>query len=119
MELDDSGRYRPRLDGTDGDAPVLAVCPFTNEGEHEDEIGTRLFGADCAPHDRIGFHLRTYAGHVTEDGYRAAGSSGGVGTWVLVELLRRDVVDAVLHVRPRAPEADDGRPSRPALRRHH
>ena len=110
MELDDSGRYRPRLDGaSDGDAPVLAVCPFTNEGEHEDEIGARMFGADCEPHDRIGFHMRTYAGYVAEDGYRAAGSSGGVGSWVLVELLRRDVVDAVLHVRPRSPEADDGR----------
>jgi coenzyme F420-reducing hydrogenase beta subunit len=109
MELDDSGRYRPRLDGSDRDAPVLAVCPFTNEGEHEGELGARLFGADCEPHDRIGFHMRTYAGHVAEDGYRAAGSSGGVGTWVLVELLRRDMVDAVLHVRPRSPDADDSR----------
>jgi coenzyme F420 hydrogenase subunit beta len=109
MELDDSGRYRPRLDGPDGDAPVLAVCPFTNEGEHEDELGGRLFGADCEPHERIGFHMRTYAGYVAEDGYRAAGSSGGVGSWVLVELLRREVVDAVLHVRPRSPGADDGR----------
>lgn len=108
MELDDSGRYRPRLDGQ-GDAPVLAVCPFTNEAEHEDEIGRRLFAADCEPHDRIGFHMRTWAGHVAEGGYRAAGSSGGLGTWILVELLRRDLVDAVLHVRPRSPAEDDPR----------
>jgi coenzyme F420 hydrogenase subunit beta len=88
---------------------VLAVCPFADEGEHEDEIGARLFGADAEPHERIGYHLRTYAGHVAEDGFRAAGSSGGVGSWVLVELLRRGLIDAVVHVRPRTPGPDDSR----------
>jgi coenzyme F420 hydrogenase subunit beta len=111
MELDASGRYTPRLTGN-GDgagASVLAVCPFADEGEHEDEIGARLFGDGAEPHERIGFHMRTWAGHVAEDGYRAAGSSGGLGTWILVELLRRGTVDAVLHVRPRSPDADDSR----------
>jgi coenzyme F420-reducing hydrogenase beta subunit len=40
----------------------------------------------------------TYAGWVIEADYRAKGSSGGVASWLLVELLRLKAVDHVVHV---------------------
>jgi coenzyme F420-reducing hydrogenase beta subunit len=49
---------------------------------------------------RVGRWTACFAGHVTEDGYRETGSSGGMGSWLAVELLRRDLVDSVLHVKP-------------------
>jgi coenzyme F420-reducing hydrogenase beta subunit len=36
---------------------------------------------------------------VADDGYREAGSSGGLVSWLLVELLTRGVVDGVVHVK--------------------
>lgn len=76
------------------------VCPFSTQARNEDDIARALFAAQCQPHPEIGYYLQTYAGHVVEDGYRANGSSGGMGTWLIAELLRKDLVDAVIHVKP-------------------
>jgi len=112
MELDPLGRWVPRVDPHADpvrlDAPVLSVCPFSDSGPDEDAIAADAFPT-AAPHARVGRLLGAYAGHAVDASLRAEGSSGGIGTWILTELLRRDLVDEVLHVRPRRPSRDDAR----------
>jgi coenzyme F420 hydrogenase subunit beta len=112
MELDPRGRWLPSVDPhaePDAlDAPVLDVCPFTNHGPDEDALAGASFPA-AVPHPRVGRLLGAYAGHATDPELRARGSSGGIGTWILSELLERGLVDEVLHVRPRRPSAEDPR----------
>ncbi|WP_165607518.1 Coenzyme F420 hydrogenase/dehydrogenase, beta subunit C-terminal domain [Mycolicibacterium monacense] len=68
----------------------------------EDALAQRLFasttGAKYEP--IIGYYRRLFAGHVIEGSFRREGSSGGFATWVLCELLKRDLVDYVIHVKP-------------------
>lgn len=105
IAFDGAGRLQAERDPAappDADAPVLDVCPFSGHGPDEDAIaGARFADHAGAAHDgRVGFHLRTWAGHVATGGDRARGSSGGLTSWLLVRLLETDAVDAVVHVRP-------------------
>jgi coenzyme F420 hydrogenase subunit beta len=77
-----------------------AVCPFSSTAMNEDEIGRRRFTAIPSFTPKIGRWTSCHAGYVTEDDYRECGASGGMGSWLLAELLRRGLVDAVLHVKP-------------------
>jgi coenzyme F420 hydrogenase subunit beta len=110
MTLDERGRWQARLraDATPAmlAAPVLEVCPFSGRGPDEDDIARRRY-ATATPHPQLGFHRALYAGHVAEGEHRARGSSGGFTSWLLEELLTLDLVDAVLHVKPQTPTADD------------
>lgn len=84
------------------------VCPFSDASDDEDTVAGALF--PDAPHHSpmIGRYRRAYVGHVEEGEFRQRGSSGGLGTWILSELLRRGMVDAVVHVRP-CSDSPDGR----------
>ena len=83
----------------DTEASVLDVCPFSDASKNEDELAAPLFGVDAKKNDKIGYHLQTFAGYVSEDGYRQRGSSGGVGSWILMELLEQGFVDRVIHIK--------------------
>lgn len=104
MALDAYGRYQAVLLSSPGEQ-AAAVCPFGSAGPNEDQIGQQLFGAIGKPHPSLGYLRSTHAGYVGEGAFREAGSSGGMGTWLLVELLERGEVDAVLHVQPERPES--------------
>jgi coenzyme F420-reducing hydrogenase beta subunit len=73
---------------------------------NEDRIAGTLFPAE--PDPQLGRALASYIGHVTEEEWRARGSSGGLTSWVAGELLRTGKVDAVAHVAPET-VADTGR----------
>ena len=53
---------------------------------------------------RIGYYLKVYAGFVIENDFRKNGSSGGLTSWLLAELLAKGYVDGVVHVKPSNPE---------------
>jgi coenzyme F420 hydrogenase subunit beta len=92
------------------DAPYTAICPFGADAVNEDVIADGLFAPHGAvPHPSIGRHLATYAGHVNEGEYRDRGSSGGMGSWVLAELLRCGHVDTVINVQRVDPTEGDPR----------
>jgi coenzyme F420 hydrogenase subunit beta len=76
------------------------VCPFADGNANEDEIGADLYGGNGASDPRLGYHLASYAGWVVESDYRAKGSSGGLASWLLNELLEQNLVDHVVHVAP-------------------
>lgn len=84
---------------------ALEVCPFSNAGPNEDIIAEDLYSGTCSHQPTIGYHAGLYIGHVAEGAFRANGSSGGVITWLLTELLDRDLVDKIIHVKAVTPEA--------------
>ena len=113
MRLDAHGR----LQATPGEAgpaaavrqPLEPVCPFSEKAADEDEIAKGLFSEECRHDPKIGYHLAVYGGFVKEGPYRADGSSGGMGSWILTRLLKEDLIDAVIHIRQRAPTDGDPR----------
>jgi coenzyme F420 hydrogenase subunit beta len=86
---------------------VLKICPFSDDGPNEDVIGEKLFGRDCQHDPKIGFYRDLYIGHVAENDFREKGTSGGVITWILTELLKTGKIDAVVHVK-RVENPSDG-----------
>lgn len=102
MQLDQYGQFKPhgsqdwRVDAQDFER----LCPFSPLAPNEDELADERF-ADASHMDRrIGRFEAAYVGHVTENGFRANGSSGGLVSWVAVELLRTGFVDGIVHAAP-------------------
>lgn len=90
--------------------PVAArVCPFADGVPDENELAQEGFGKSALLEPHIGYYVATYAGWVVESDFRARGSSGGLASWVLVELLDRELVDYVVHVMPE-PAPTTGKP---------
>ncbi|ARU18376.1 Coenzyme F420 hydrogenase/dehydrogenase, beta subunit C-terminal domain [Croceicoccus marinus] len=79
---------------------ALSVCPFSDNGFHEDALGRMFFGENASHDSRLGWHEALYAGYVAEGSFRKRGASGGFTTWILAQLLKDGLVDAVIHVRP-------------------
>jgi coenzyme F420-reducing hydrogenase beta subunit len=75
------------------------VCPFFSKVD-EDIIASDKFSHidEMSFDDRIGYHLEAYAGYVKDLDYRMSSSSGGLTSWFLAELMKRSLVDAVIHV---------------------
>jgi len=102
IKLDDYGRYLATRQIADAPAnPAAArVCPFADGAPDENLLARELFGPSGSSECHVGHHVANYAGWVVESDYRARGSSGGLASWVLVELLDRGMVDYVVHVAP-------------------
>ncbi|WP_321369264.1 Coenzyme F420 hydrogenase/dehydrogenase, beta subunit C-terminal domain [uncultured Draconibacterium sp.] len=77
---------------------VLKVCPFSNETINEDEIGQKLFGAENKKVDKLGYITSTFAGYTFNQKLRENGSSGGMVSWILLELHKQGIIDYVAHV---------------------
>lgn len=104
IKLDDYGRYVATRNGANSptNPAVARVCPFADGVPDENELARELFGPAGSFESHVGFYVATYAGWVIESNFRAQGSSGGLGSWVLVELLNRGLVDHVVHVAPQS-----------------
>lgn len=76
------------------------ICPFNNVAPNEDTHALHLW-PQSPHHPSLGRYATSFAGHVVENDYRAAGSSGGLTTWIAAEALATGLVDAVVHVHPR------------------
>lgn len=103
LHLDKYGVYEsslPREISPQQSELVEALSIFSEDVPRENEIARELFGNQdgIQPHDVLGQYLALYAGYVVEGQYRGAGSSGGITTWLLTELLANGEVDAVIHV---------------------
>lgn len=112
IAMDQHGQYQAVVDqagrvSEEAMKRAVTACPFSDAGPNEDELGRALF-QECHRHDpRIGYFRELFIGHAAEDDFRATGTSGGVITWLLTELLRQGKIDAAVHVVPR-PDASDG-----------
>ncbi len=103
--LQDSGQYQAQWTAENEKnistefEDAAFVCPFSGQGPNEDKLSELLFHDECEKNHQIGGYNRLYAGHVAEGEFRQRGASGGVITWLLTELLRCDMADAIIHVR--------------------
>ncbi len=102
MEFDQYGMYQPQFNGElDAVAAgaILKVCPFSDEGPNEDELALNLF-PETMQNEQLGRYSALYAGYVAESEFREKGSSGGMVSWILTELLATNKVDAIIHMQP-------------------
>lgn len=114
MEMDSRGEYRPVFDKELDDEAyrrLLQVDMMSDVSPSETELADDLFaktkGVKSDP--VIGYYTDLYAGHVVSGGYRERGSSGGMCSWLLAELLEKNIVDGVIHMHPVDPRKQDGK----------
>lgn len=105
MRLNERGEYEyVGLDANYGGSArkLLEVSAFGGVAADEDAVARRLFGMqEAARHDPIaGYYVGAFAGWTTDSELRTGGSSGGITTWLLVELLRSGEIDGVVHLKP-------------------
>ncbi|HFU74757.1 MAG TPA: hypothetical protein ENK66_00775, partial [Arcobacter sp.] len=101
MKINEYGEYIPQLDlmeNTDS-AKLDFACPFLNPEQNETVIAKNLFEENTSFDSTLGYYIDTFAGYVKEDKYRENGTSGGITTWIVTELLKQKIVDAVIHVK--------------------
>lgn len=108
MELNTHGEYITKLTDegrkhsfTDEEIELLKESSLVFSNKDETDISNKLYSdiKDIKFNSRIGYYLNLYAGHVLEGNYRKNASSGGLGTWVLKELLHKKKIDYVIHVK--------------------
>lgn len=110
MVMDSYGQYRPHTDDSSvfarTDSSYEKLCPFSASAPNEDDIAKQYYAESCEHHPQAGYYNGVYVGHVTEGEFRTRGSSGGMGTWVLHELLDKKRVDYVIHVKSETADKD-------------
>jgi coenzyme F420-reducing hydrogenase beta subunit len=102
MDFDKYGQLRPfgeRAWLKNKSESIAQTCPFSPSAPDEDELAEALF-PDAEWHTTTGRFLSAYVGHVREGDFRDRGSSGGMVSWVLDELMERGLIDAAAHVAP-------------------
>lgn len=73
------------------------VCPFADESPDETQLAAEQY-PDLPEHPLIGRHQATFAAQVNDDKYLEGSSSGGLTSWLLLQLLERGLIDGVIHV---------------------
>lgn len=104
IKMNEYGLYEEIVEKNDDEElsdDVKQVCPYLNSEINEDDISKELYGniENIKYDSRIGYYESLMIGHVTEGDYRKNGSSGGMATWVLKELIDKGLVDGVVHVK--------------------
>jgi len=106
ISLNEYGTYKPSITSKISNLEkrkekyILEVCPFSEKSINEDELAGELFPSK-KEENQIGRYQDLYTGYVIESDFREKGSSGGFGTWILIELLKNKLIDGVIHVRMR------------------
>lgn len=77
------------------------VMPIFSGNINEDVISKELYGnnKNVIYKKLLGYYQSLYIGYVAESDFRAKGTSGGIATWILCELLREKLVDGVINVK--------------------
>lgn len=103
MELNEFGEYIPQSDvGStnidDLESKAEFVCPFLKQKFNEDWLANEYLDGKEKFKDGIGYYSDIFGGYVKEFDFRKNGSSGGMGSWIGIELLKKDLIDGVIHV---------------------
>ena len=82
------------------DNDIDDVCPFATN-INENEIAESIFSnKGMLKSNRIGYYSKIYSGYVNDRDQRLKSSSGGIATWLLVQLMNEKIIDGVIHVGP-------------------
>lgn len=109
MELNDHQKLVAAPQSENLPSAASRACPFTSQGLNESQIAQQRYGENCRWHGLLGYYQSCFVGHVQEADFRDKGSSGGLVTWILAELLKKNLVDAVVHVGDQIPSKQDSR----------
>jgi coenzyme F420-reducing hydrogenase beta subunit len=112
MQFDDYGLYKPHGPKewyTQPSEQFSQTCPFSPKAKNEDELSVINFPEQLEHSDAIGRFQGNYVGHVLEQEFRTQGSSGGMVTWVAAELMRKGLIDGLIHVVATIDPQADGR----------
>lgn len=93
-------------DAAPQDDAIDRVCPFSNDSKNEDVLARELYPDAEFSDDYLGKYRSTYVGYVKEGDFRDKGGSGGIGKWLLQELMKRNLVDYVIQVSPEVVDGD-------------
>lgn len=110
VALNPLGQFEAKVDPAALSASELEalarVSAMSNPDLDEDALGKILFGTvPGIRHERLlGYYSHIYAGYVKTGDFRATSSSGGLATWLLVQLVEKGLVDGVIHVQPSSGE---------------
>ncbi|WP_181885037.1 Coenzyme F420 hydrogenase/dehydrogenase, beta subunit C-terminal domain [Pontibacter diazotrophicus] len=74
------------------------LCPFSDYIQNEDSISEKIFKNVENKDPYLGKYIQNYVGYVKEGDYRKKGSSGGMGKWLLNQLLINDEIDYAIQV---------------------
>jgi len=107
IQRNDDGSCEAKVVNREQAEKILGgVCPFSDSGTDENTHSKVLY-SDAPFYDvHLGRVHSAWAGHVNEGGFRKNGSSGGMTSWVIHELLRNKSIEAVVHVH--AKNSSDG-----------
>ncbi len=112
MDLDAYGHFKPIGEPVwfgHRSESFSRTCPFSPVARDEDDLAAELF-PDAEHRDcKVGRFETAYVGYVAEEEFRTRGSSGGMVSWVLEELLRQGLVDGVAHVSAVEDPQNEGR----------
>ncbi len=102
MKWDKFGFLRPSLiHNCDADGSCLHVCPFNPYPEDvvhtENQLADYFLHENTQHHPKIGKFINIYAGYSNK--FRLSSSSGGIATYVLTELLDKNVIDHIFSVK--------------------
>ncbi|MFH1897589.1 MAG: Coenzyme F420 hydrogenase/dehydrogenase, beta subunit C-terminal domain [Candidatus Desantisbacteria bacterium] len=80
----------------------LAVCPFFEQEKNEDTIGKNIFGNIIGINHRkeTGYFMECFVGYSNINNHRQNGASGGLATWLMETMIKKNVVDYVVCVTP-------------------
>ena len=94
------GFFQASLDGVDEATRRLGskVCPFSDESRNEDEIAGTVLSHIEGHDDRLGRYISTKVARVEMGDDLRLSSSGGLTSFVTLELLKRNKIDGVIHV---------------------
>lgn len=75
------------------------ICPFSTT-DNESAIADSLFSntSNIKFDNKVGYHQTLLAGYVKDNNYRDNASSGGITSWLLVQLMSKKLIDGVIHV---------------------
>jgi coenzyme F420 hydrogenase subunit beta len=103
MRTNDYGEYVPDLEKVTAlkysSEQIASLCPSLRPDLNEDVIAKQLFAKEAHYDSKLGFVQTSYASYVKEGAFREHGTSGGMGTWIATELLKKGLVDGVIHVK--------------------
>jgi coenzyme F420 hydrogenase subunit beta len=100
MAINEYGEYVPQIDKMKSSfTSVKNVCPSLNPELNEDKLAESLFPDAKHKYSGLGSYLNLWGGYVSEKSFRSDGTSGGTGTWIGYELLRKGLIDGIIHVK--------------------
>lgn len=98
IEMNEKGQYSAKIQITKQLQELDQVCPFTNISFNEDYLSDFFIDYKEQYQQNIGYYLAHYAGFVKDNKQRETSSSGGILSWLLVQLLKNNEIDGVIHV---------------------